>query len=171
MTGKTDMVSVSNLPSHLSQPSRSENVSVFARGTRCHFAPENHDFGANPGKEKGHSQSHCASRPLPAVLPPVGRCVTSWGGGGVRVPPSLFGRVLGSFSVRRKRSRRKGRRRGHPRPGHFCPQCGQLTGGSAQSVVAPLARDFRAAGVLVPANAGVPRILVVPCGRFGRKSR
>ena len=126
MTGKTDMVSVSNLPSHLSQPSRSENVSVFARGTRCHFAPENHDFGANPGKEKGHSQSHCASRPLPAVLPPVGRCVTSWGGGGVRVPPSLFGRVLGSFSVRRKRSRRKGRRRGHPRPGHFCPQCGQF---------------------------------------------
>ena len=126
MTGKTDMVPVLNLPSHLSQPSQSENVPIFDRGTRCYFAPENHDFGANPGKEKGNSQPRRTSRRLPAVLPPADRCVTSWGGGGVRVPPNLFGRVLGSFSVRRKRSRRKGRRRGHPRPGHFCPQCGQF---------------------------------------------
>ena len=126
MTGKTDMVPVLDLPSHLSQPSQSENVPIFDSGTRCHFAPENHDFGANPRKEKRNSQSHRASRRLPAVLPPVGRCVASQGEGGVRIPSSLFGRVLGSFSVRRKRSRRKGRRRGHPRPGHFCPQCGQL---------------------------------------------
>ena len=56
-------------------------------------------------------------------------------------------------------------------PGHFCPQCGQLTGVSTQAVVAPFEGNFRAAGVLVPANADVPRILVVPCGRFGRKSR
>ena len=56
-------------------------------------------------------------------------------------------------------------------PNHFCPQCGQLTGVSTQSVVAPFEENFRTAGVLVPANAGVPRILVVPCGRFGRKSR
>lgn len=126
MTGKTDMVPVLNLPSHLSQPSQSENVPIFDSGTRYYFAPENRDLGANPGKEKRNSQSRCASRPLPAVLPPVGRCVTLWGGGGVRIPPSLFGRVLGSFSVRRKRSRRKGRRRGRPHPGHFCPHCGQL---------------------------------------------
>ena len=33
-------------------------------------------------------------------------------------------------------------------PSHFCPQCGQLTGVSTQSVVAPFARDFRAVGVL-----------------------
>ena len=58
MTGKTDMVPVLNLPSHLSQPSQSENVPIFDRGTRCYFAPENHDFGANPGEEKGNSQSH-----------------------------------------------------------------------------------------------------------------
>ena len=126
MTGKTDMVPVLNLPSHLSQPSQSENVPIFDRGTRCYFAPENRDFGANPGKEKGHSQSHRASRRLPAVLPSVSRCVASWGEGGVRIPPSLFGSVLGSFSAHRKRSRRKGRRRGRPHPGHFCPQCGQL---------------------------------------------
>ena len=56
-------------------------------------------------------------------------------------------------------------------PNHFCPQCGQLTGVSTQAVVAPFEENFRAAGVLVPANADVPRILVVPCGRFGRKTR
>lgn len=126
MTGKTDMVPVLNLPSHLSQPSQSENVPIFDSGTRCRFVPENHDFGGKSEVEKGISQIRRASRPLPAVLPPVGRCVASQGGGRVRIPSSLFGRVLGSFSVRRKRSRRKGRRRGHPRPGHFCPQCGQF---------------------------------------------
>ena len=51
-------------------------------------------------------------------------------------------------------------------PNHFCPQCGQLTGVSAQSVVASFEENFRATGVLVPANADVPRILVVPCGCF-----
>ena len=129
MTGKADMVSVLDLPSHLSQPSQSKNVPIFDSGTRCYFAPENHAFGANPGKEKGDSQPRRTSRRLPAVLPPADRCVASQGEGGVRIPPSLFGRVLGSFSVRRKRSRRKGRRRGRPRPGHFCPQCGQLSEG------------------------------------------
>ena len=70
-----------------------------------------------------------------------------------------------------KESRIKGWRRKRRRSRHFCPQCGQLTGVSAQSVVAPFEENFRAAGVLVPANADVPRILVVPCGCFGRKSR
>ena len=76
-----------------------------------------------------------------------------------------------SFSEDEKESRIKGWRRKRRRSRHFCPQCGQLTGVSAQSVVAPFEENFRAAGVLVPANAGVPRILVVPYGRFGRKSR
>ena len=76
-----------------------------------------------------------------------------------------------SFSEDEKESRIKGWRRKRRRSRHFCPQCGQLTGVSAQSVVAPFEENFRTAGVLVPANAGVPRILVVPCGRFGRKSR
>ena len=65
----------------------------------------------------------------------------------------------------------KGWRRKHRRSRHFCPQCGQLTGVLTQSVVAPFEGNFRTDGVLVPANADVPRILVVPCGRFGRKSR
>ena len=60
---------------------------------------------------------------------------------GTGIPPSLFGRVLGSFSVRRKRSRRKGRRRGRPRPGHFCPQCGQLR----RSTSGVVEEDFRQA--------------------------
>ena len=72
-----------------------------------------------------------------------------------------------AFFEDEKESRIKGWRRKRRRSRHFCPQCGQLTGVSAQSVVAPLARDFRAVGVLVPANAGVPRNLVVPYGRFG----
>ena len=135
------MVPVLNLPSHLSQPSQSENVPIFDSGTRCYFAPENHDFGASPGKEKGNSQPHRASRPLSAVLPPADRCVASQGEGGVRIPPSSFGSVSGSFSVRRKRSRRKGRRRGRPRPGHFCPQCGQLR----RSTSGVVEEDFRRA--------------------------
>ena len=76
-----------------------------------------------------------------------------------------------SFSEDEKESRIKGWRRKRRRSRHFCPQCGQLTGVSAQSVVAPSMGNFGTAGVFVPANAGVPRILVVPCGRFGRKSR
>ena len=56
-------------------------------------------------------------------------------------------------------------------PGHFCPQCGQFAEVSTQSVVAPFEENFRTVGVLVPANADVPRILVVPCGRFRRKLR
>jgi len=42
---------------------------------------------------------------------------------------------------------------------------------AARVRLAPFEENFRTAGVLVPANADVPRILVVPCGRFGRKSR
>ena len=76
-----------------------------------------------------------------------------------------------AFFEDEKESRIKGWRRKRRRSRHFCPQCGQLTGVSTQSVVAPFEENFRTAGVLVPANAGVPRILVVPCGRFGRKSR
>ena len=55
--------------------------------------------------------------------------------------------------------------------GHFCPQCGQLTGVSAQAVMAPFEQTFGAAGTLIPVNTGVPRIFVVPYGRFGRKLR
>ena len=72
-----------------------------------------------------------------------------------------------AFFEDEKESRIKGWRRKRRRSRHFCPQCGQLTGVSAQSVVAPFEENFRAAGVLVPANVGVPRNLVVPYGRFG----
>ena len=80
-----------------------------------------------------------------------------------------------AFFEDEKESRIKGWRRKRRRSRHFCPQCGQLTGVSTQSVVASFEENFRAVGVLVPANAGVPRILVVPYGRFGelwvRKTR
>lgn len=79
--------------------------------------------------------------------------------------------VFQAFFEDEKESRIKGWRRKRRRSRHFCPQCRQLTGVSAQSVVTPFEGNFRTAGVLVPASADVPRILVVPCGRFGRKSR
>ena len=150
MTGKTDMVSVSNLPSHLSQPSRrakkaeripTEFVPISAKGQRQIFAAKNCDFGVNSTVEKGISRPHHTSHSLSAVLPPVGRFVASQGRGGVRIPPGSFGSVSGSFSVRRKYSRRKGRRRGRPRPGHFCPQCGQLR----RSTTGVVEGDFRRA--------------------------
>lgn len=101
-------------------------VPISAKRQREIFTTKSYTFNAKPAGKKRDFPRHHTSHSLPAVLPPVGRCVASQGGGGVRIPPSLFGRVLGSFSVRRKRSRRKGRRRGRPRPGHFCPQCGQF---------------------------------------------
>lgn len=138
MTGKTDAVSVSNLPSHLSQPSRREErsgkvstnfVPISANRQRRILTVKNRNFGAKPKKRKEDFQLHCTSPLLLAVLPPVGRFVASQGGGGVRIPPGPFGSVSGRFSVRRKRSRRKGWGRARPHPGHFCPQCGQLSEG------------------------------------------
>ena len=129
MTGKSDIGGMWNFPSHLSQPSRRKMydfIPISPGEQTAYFTPKNCDFGAKQEEKKENSQPHRTSHPLPAVLPPVGRFVASKWGSGVRIPPSSFGSVSGSFSVRRKRSRRKGRRRGHPRPGHFCPQCGQL---------------------------------------------
>ena len=97
MTGKTDMVPVLDLPSHLSQPSQSENVPIFDRGTRCYFAPENHAFGANPGKEKGNSQPRRTSRRLPTVLPPVGRCGLVEAEAGYGYHPAYLGACWGAF--------------------------------------------------------------------------
>ena len=104
-----------------------------------HFTPKNCDFGSKPEEKKGNSQPHRTSRPLPAVLPPVGRFVASQGGGRVRIPPGPFGSLSRSFSVRRKRSRRKGWRRARPHSGHFCPQCGQLR----DSTTGVVERHFR----------------------------
>ena len=121
MTGKTDMVPVLNLPSHLSQPSQSENVPIFGRGTRCYFAPENHDFGANPRKEKESSQPHRASRRLPAVLPPVSRCVASQGGGGVRIPPQPIWVRVGELFGAPKAKQEKGAASWTPPPRSLLP--------------------------------------------------
>ena len=119
-----------NFPSHLSQPSRRKMydfIPISPGEQTAYFTPKNCDFGAKQEEKKENSQPHRTLRPLPAVLPPVGRFVASQGGGGVRIPPGPFGGVSGSFSVRRKRSRRKGRRRGHPRPGLSGRRCGSHT--------------------------------------------
>ena len=69
------------------------------------------------------------------------------------------------------KSRIKGWRRNRRSAQSLLPAVRAVDGGATQAVVAPFEENFRTAGVLVPANADVPRILVVPCGRFGRKSR
>ena len=76
-----------------------------------------------------------------------------------------------AFFEDEKESRIKGWRRNRRSAQSLLPAVRAVDGVSTQSVVAPFEGNFRTAGVLVPANAGVPRILVVPCGRFGRKSR
>lgn len=119
MTGKTDIGGMWNFPSHLSQPSRRKMydfIPISLGEQTAYFTPKNCDFGAKQEEKKENSQPHRTSRPLPAVLPPVGRFVASQGGGGVRIPPGPFGGVSGSFSVRRKSSRRKGWRRARPTP-------------------------------------------------------
>ena len=130
MTGKSDIGGMSDFPSHLSQPSRRKLSFLFgfwSEDIPRHFTPENCDFGAKQEEKKENSQPHRTSRPLPAVLPPVGRFVASQGGGRVRIPPGLFWSVSGSFSVRRKSSRRKGWRRARPTPAtsaHSAGSCG-----------------------------------------------
>lgn len=168
MTGKTDMVPVLNLPSHLSQPSQSENVPIFDRGTRCRFAPENHDLGANPGKEKGNSQPRHTSHSLPAVLPPVGRCGASQGGGGVRIPPGPFGARVGELFGAPKAKQEKGAASWTPPPRSLLP---------AVRAVAPFhhrrrRRGFSAGGGVE--NRNDPAITGKPAGsrqKFKEESR
>ena len=152
MTGKTDMVPVLDLPSHLSQPSQSENVPIFDRGTRCYFAPENHAFGANPGKEKGNSQPHRASRRLPAVLPPVGRCVASQGGGGVRDTTQLIWERVGELFGAPKAKQEKGAASWTPPPRSLLP---------AVRAVAPFHHRRRRRGFSVGGGDGNRKSLVV----------
>ena len=65
-----------------------------------------------------------------------------------------------------KESRIKGWRRNRRSAQSLLPAVRAVDGASTQSVVAPFEENFRTAGVLVPANAGVPRVLVVPYGCF-----
>lgn len=121
--------------------------------------------GAYPPETQNRTLRHRAGeqkiRPKPSASGSVER------GNAATVENTETGKIGGFWTLRRKRSRIKGWRRKRRRSRHFCPQCGQLPRFSTQSVVAPFVRDFRAAGVLVPASAGVPRILVVPYSCFG----
>lgn len=98
MTGKTDMVPVLNLPSHLSQPSQSENVPIFGRGTRCYFAPEKSRFWSKPreGKGKFTATPRLApvARGVAACGPLCGLAGRRWGTG---YPPAYLGACWGAF--------------------------------------------------------------------------
>ncbi len=75
-----------------------------------------------------------------------------------------------SFFEDEKESRIKGWRRNRRSAQSLLPAVRAVDGGFSAVGCGVFCGNFRAAGVLVPANADVPRILVVPCGRFGRKS-
>lgn len=109
-------------------------VPISAKRQREIFTTKSYTFNAKPAGKKRDFPRHHISHSLPAVLPPVGRCVASQGEGGVRIPSSLFGRVLGSFSVRRKRSRRRGGVVDTPAPVTSAHSAGSFTG-SATGVV------------------------------------
>lgn len=116
-------------------------VPVSTRGYTPPFRSRKSRFWSKPGEGKG---KFAATPNLAPVARRVAACGPLCGLAGRRWgtdTPGLFGRMLGSFSVRRKRSRRKGRRRGRPRPGHFCPQCGQLR----RSTSGVVEGDFRRA--------------------------
>ena len=141
MTGKTDMVPVLNLPSHLSQPSQSENVPIFGRGTRCYFAPEKSRFWSKPreGKGKFTATPNLApvARRVAACGPLCGLAGRRWGTDTIQPIWARVGELFGAPKAKQE----KGRRRGHPRPGHFCPQCGQLR----RSTSGVVEGDFRRA--------------------------
>jgi len=75
------MVPVLNLPSHLSQPSQSENVPIFGRGTRCYFAPEKSRFWSKPREGKG---KFAATPRLTPVARRVAACGPMCGLAGLR---------------------------------------------------------------------------------------
>ena len=114
------------------------------------FLPEAHD-AISLRKITILEQTRGRKRDIHSPTAPRARCppccrlwAAVWPRGaevGYGYPPAYLGACWGSFSVRRKRSRRKGRRRGRPRPGHFCPQCGQLR----RSTSGVVEGDFRRA--------------------------
>ena len=103
-------------------------VPISAKEQRDVSAVKSYSFEAKPEGEKGNFQSHHTSRLLSAAFAPVGRCVASQGEGRVWIPPGPFEGVSGSFSARRKRSRRKGWGRARPAPVTSAHSAGSFMG-------------------------------------------
>lgn len=135
MTGKSDMVSVSNLPSHLSQPSRRvktpnkvsvEFVPILTKRTTADFHRENLRFWGKTNGRKGNfpATPHLApvARRVAACGPLCGLVRRRWG---TDTTQSIWERVGELFGAP-KAKQEKGVGSCPARPGHFCPQCGQL---------------------------------------------
>ena len=101
-------------------------VPISAKRQREIFTTKSYTFNAKPAGKKRDFPRHHISHSLPAVLPPVGRCAASQGGGGVRIPPRPIWARVGELFGAPKAKQEKGAASWTPRPGHFCPQCGQL---------------------------------------------
>ena len=135
MTGKTDMVPVSNLPSHLSQPSRRvktpnkvsvEFVPILTKRTTADFHRENLRFWGKTNGRKGNfpATPHLApvARRVAACGPLCGLVRRRWG---TDTTQSIWERVGELFGAP-KAKQEKGVGSCPAHPGHFCPQCGQF---------------------------------------------
>ena len=141
MTGKSDIGDMSNLPSHLSQPSRRRKCTDFCQRHTMPFRSGKSRFWSKPGEGK-------VTFTVPLRLAPVARRVAACGPlcglAGRRWGTDTFQPIwarVGELFGAPKAKQEKGRRRGHPRPGHFCPQCGQLR----RSTSGVVEGDFRRA--------------------------
>jgi len=98
-------------------------------------------FGSKPreGKEEFTVPPHLApvARRVAACGPLCGLAGRRWGTDTFQPIWARVGELFGAPKAKQE----KGRRRGHPRPGHFCPQCGQLR----RSTSGVVEGDFRRA--------------------------
>lgn len=120
--------------------------------------------GAYPPETQNRTLRHRAGeqkiRPKPSASGSVER------GNAATVENTETGKIGGFWTLRRE-SRIKGWRRNRRSARSLLPAVQAVDGFSTQAIVAPFAGHFGTVGVLVPANAGVPRILVVPYSCFG----
>ena len=135
VTGKTDMVPVLNLPSHLSQPSQSENVPIFGRGTRCYFAPEKSRFWSKPREGKGKFAATPrltpVARGVAACGPLCGLAGRRWGTG---YHPAYLDACWGAFRCAESEAGERGGVVDTPAPVTSAHSAGSFTG-SATGVV------------------------------------
>ena len=116
-------------------------VPVSTRGYTPPFRSRKSRFWSKPGEGKGKFAATPnlapVARRVAACGPLCGLAGRRWGTDTPRPIWAHVGELFGAPKAKQE----KGRRRGHPRPGHFCPQCGQLR----RSTTGVVEGDFRRA--------------------------
>lgn len=116
-------------------------VPVSTRGYTPPFRSRKSRFWSKPGEGKGKFAATPnlapVARRVAACGPLCGLAGRRWGTDTLQPIWARVGELFGAPKAKQE----KGRRRGHPRPGHFCPQCGQLR----RSTSGVVEGDFRRA--------------------------